>query len=83
MRIKKGNVSARIPLTLKELIKDFGYTQKDAYMIGAGVIVIDKAEEVTAMIKSDPNYEKRNRLKKRELIKKEKERLEKELEKDL
>ena len=58
------------------------YTHKDAYMIGAGLIIIGKAEEIISLIENEPKYKEKLKIKKQEMLKRKKAELEKEL-KDL
>lgn len=82
MYIKKSTASARVPDVIKEIVKDSEYSHKDAYLLGAGLICIGKAEAVKALINDDPNYKKAVKEKKCQMLEAEKRKLEDELEKE-
>lgn len=79
MKTDKTNMSARVSCTLKEIVEDSPYSQKEAYELGAKLIAIGDAERINSKMDNNPNLKKI--LKKREYnrIEKRKKELEKEL----
>ncbi len=79
MKTDKINMSARVSCTLKEIVEDSPYSQKDAYELGAKLIAIGDAERINSKIDKNPNLNKI--LKKREYnrIQRRKKELEREL----
>lgn len=79
---EKTNISARVEMTLKQIVDDSTFTRKDAYELGAKLIAIGDAEETMEIIDSDPVLQKLIKQNEYKIIQAKKEQLEKEL-KDL
>ena len=79
---EKTNISARVEMTLKQIVDDSTFTHKDAYELGAKLIAIGDAEETMEIIDSDPVLQKLIKQNEYKIIQAKKEQLEKEL-KDL
>lgn len=75
----KSTVSARVPDAIKEIVNDSEYTHKDAYMIGAGVIAMGKAEETKSLIHENKDMKRSVKEKKCKLLREKEEQLKKEL----
>jgi len=79
---EKTNISARVEMTLKQIVDDSTFTHKDAYELGAKLIAIGDAEETMEIIDSNPVLQKLIKQNEYKIIQAKKEQLEKEL-KDL
>ena len=79
---EKTNISARVEMTLKQIVDDSTFTHKDAYELGAKLIAIGDAEETMEIIDSNPVLQKLIKQNEYKIIQVKKEQLEKEL-KDL
>ena len=51
-------MSARVSVILKKIVEDSEYSQRDAYELGAKLIAIGKADELTQQIDNDPIFQK-------------------------
>ena len=54
----KTNISARVEITLKQIVDESTFNQKDAYELGAKLIAIGDAEKTIELIDSDPVLQK-------------------------
>lgn len=79
MITEKTNISARVKITLKNIVDDSAFTHKDAYELGAKLIAICDAEETIELIDTDPVLQKIIKQTEYKLIQARKEELEKEL----
>ena len=55
---EKTNISARVEITLKKIVEDSTFTHKDAYELGAKLIVMGNAEETIVLINTNPDFER-------------------------
>ncbi|WP_400253032.1 hypothetical protein [Methanobrevibacter smithii] len=55
---EKTNISARVEITLKQIVDESIFNHKDAYEIGAKLIAIGDAEKTIELIGSDPVLQK-------------------------
>ena len=56
MLTEKTTISARVSSTLKKIVEDSDYSQKDAYELGAKLIATGEADEVLSSIEDDPKF---------------------------
>ena len=82
MLLEKTNISARVDITLKKIVEDSTFTHKDAYELGAKLIVMGNAEETIVLINTNPDFERIIKQTEYRLIEARKQELEREL-KDL
>ena len=54
----KTNISARVEITLKQIVDESNFNHKDAYELGAKLIAIGDAEKTIELIDSDPVLQK-------------------------
>ena len=80
MIAEKTTMSARVSVILKKIVEDSEYSQRDAYELGAKLIAIGKAEELTELINNDPNFQKIIKKTEYRIVEAKKIELEKELE---
>ncbi len=80
MIAEKTTMSARVSVILKKIVEDSEYSQRDAYELGAKLIAIGKAEELTGLINNDPNFQKIIKKTEYRIVEAKKIELEKELE---
>lgn len=55
---EKTNISARVEITLKQIVDESTFNHKDAYELGAKLIPIGDAEKTIELIDSDPVLQK-------------------------
>lgn len=58
MSPEKTNISARVEITLKQIVDESTFNHKDAYKLGAKLIAIGDAEKTIELIDSDPVLQK-------------------------
>lgn len=58
MLLKKTNISARVGITLKNIVEDYSFTHKDAYGLGAKLIAMGNAEDTLALINTNLDFER-------------------------
>lgn len=58
MLTEKTNISARVEITLKKIVEDSAFTHKDAYKLGAKLIVMVNAEDTLLLINIVPDFER-------------------------
>ena len=76
---EKTNISARVEITLKKIVEDSAFTQKDAYELGAKLIAMGNAEDTLALINTNPDFERIIKQTEYRLIEARKKELEREL----
>lgn len=76
---EKTNISARVEITLKKIVEESSFTHKDAYELGAMLIVIGDAQETITLILNNPDYERIMKQREYKLIEERKQELEREL----
>ena len=54
----KTNISARVEITLKQIVDESTFNHKDAYELGAKLIAIGDEEKTIELIDSDPVLQK-------------------------
>ena len=79
MITEKTNISARVEITLKKIVEESDFNNKDAYELGAMLIAIGDAENTITLIHNNPNYQKIKKQTEYRLIEARKEELEREL----
>ena len=55
---EKTNISARVEITLKQIVDESTFNHKDAYELGAKLRAIGDAEKTIELIDSDPVLQK-------------------------
>ena len=55
---EKTNISARVEITLKQIVDESTFNHNDAYELGAKLIAIGDAEKTIELIDSDPVLQK-------------------------
>lgn len=55
---EKTNISARVEITLKQIVDKSTFNHKDVYELGAKLIAIGDAEKTIELIDSDPVLQK-------------------------
>ncbi len=55
---EKTNISARVEITLKQIVDESTFNHKDAYELGAKLITIGDAEKTIELIDSNPVLQK-------------------------
>ena len=76
---EKTNISARVEMTLKQIVDDSTFTHKDAYELGAKLIAMGEAENTIMEINNNSAYERIIKQTEHRLIEARKLELEREL----
>ena len=79
MKIKKDNISARVPSALKKVVIDSEFSHRDTYELGAIIIASGKAEEILKQFEENPTSQKTIKEAECKLIEERKSKLEEEL----
>ena len=79
MVVRKSNVSARVESTLKRIVNESDFTNKDAYELGAKIIAKGTAEELLLAMNTDSDLEKKLKETEYEILEERKNQLEREL----
>ena len=58
MKIRKENISARVPCALKKIVIDSDFSHREAYELGAKIIASGDAKKALSQVEKNPTYQK-------------------------
>ena len=79
MKVKKENISARVPKVLKKIVVESDFSHRDAYELGAKIIASGNAKKAMNQVDENPTSKKKIKEAECKLVEERKHQLEEEL----
>ena len=79
MKIRKENISARVPCVLKKIVIDSDFSHREAYELGAKIIASGDAKKAIDQVEQNSTSKRKIKEAECKLVKERKRKLEEEL----